>query len=148
MKKLLLTILLIPFLLLLTACEPGTLVDNTYKTLAVSQNVYDLIFKSLGDAYTEGLLSEEHKDLAIQKGNIYYNAYLKSATLLKMYADTAEENRTEGMKTMLLIATAQAVTEIKSLRKYIETILNTQLDIIDIPIYPELENYMEKQNDL
>ncbi len=143
MNKLKLIPLFLLFFLFI-GCQEDDFISSSYKTLAVSNNIYDAIYKSLGEAYKQGLLSEEYKEQAIQKGNMYYNSYMKSARLLYIYAELNENERTEGMKTTILIAIAQAITEINSLKTYIELILNQDLNLIDIPVSDELQSYLEE----
>jgi len=91
---------------------------TSYRSLTVMAATYDGIMSSLGDAYKQGLLSEDDKDKIIDVGNIFYGAYHSAEEALKAYMNAKKsgeslkpfEDKLENAVTYALITMNSYIT--------------------------------------
>lgn len=64
----------------------GKFVKNSYRSLAVSQNQYEVSLSILGDLYKEGKITSAEKDNIIKYARMYKVAHNEAVKSLEMYA--------------------------------------------------------------
>lgn len=98
MKSNLKILMVLPFLLLCMACDDFE--KNTFRTLTVMAGTYDGIMSYLGQAYKEGLISEEAKEKAIDVGNVFYGSYHTSQNLFAEYLDAKKKGNFDAQRSI------------------------------------------------
>jgi len=109
---------LVVFLVLaMAAC--ATFVRDSYRTLVVSQQSYDVTLSSMGDLYKAGKITEAQKDKAIEIGKGYKIAHNGAVAALVKY----EETNTEADKVVYVQAASVAAAELAKLLAYCQPFL-------------------------
>ena len=106
--------------LALVACASFT--TNAYKTLAVSQQTYDVTLSTLGDLYKAGKLTDAQKDKAIALGGLYKKSHNEAVSALLLY-DASDVSTQEKAKQAYLMAAADAAKRLADLIEYAKPFL-------------------------
>lgn len=113
MKKL--SFLALFFVVMLAACTADEFEKNTYKTLVVAGTTYDTTMKMVGEAYKNGTITEEQKDMVVGFAEIYYASYMVSVETFKQYLFVKSSGAdASDIKTKViqgLVVTSTALTE-------------------------------------
>ena len=117
MKAARLTIIGVVLLAFILGC--ATFTRNAYRTLAVSQQTYDATLSALGDMYKQGMLSDEHKDKAVELGTLYKAAHNSAVQALLQY----ESNPTPDNKQRYLESAAFASQQLAMLLEFAKPFL-------------------------
>ena len=81
---------LLVLMLLLVACS--TLVTDGYRTLAISNQTYDVTLFTMGDLYKAGKLTDAQRDKAIEIGRAYKIAHNGAVESLAKYEETNRDS--------------------------------------------------------
>lgn len=98
-------------LALTTAWGCASTTTNAYKVLASGKVAYQGAMNAAGDAYKQGLIGEEEKEVVIDLGNRYWAAHQSAATALEAYA-VGETDESKGRLENALQAASQALTSL------------------------------------
>jgi len=144
-KNILFSILSLCLIFSLYGCVEEDFIKSTYKTLAVSQVIYDNTFQVLSEMYKTGQITEETKDTAIKYGYVYYESFIITRNALEEYVKEIEkgDNPTEGQKTMLNIFLAETVRKLYSLVELVEMFYG-DLPNPELPVSNEVNELLKK----
>jgi hypothetical protein len=93
---------------LATAWGCASTTTNAYKVLASGKVAYQGVMNAAGDAYKQGLIGEEEKEVVIDLGNRYWAAHQSAATALEAYA-VGETDETKDRLAISLTAASDAL---------------------------------------
>jgi len=101
---------------------------TSYRSLSVMAVTYDGIMSSLGDAYKQGLITEDAKEKIIDVGNVFYGAYHSAEEAFKAYISAKKsgvdtrpfEDKLESSVTYALVSMNTYITYYNSIASGIE----------------------------
>lgn len=130
----------------LYGCQDEDFVNSTYKTLAVSQVIYDNTFQVLAEMYKTGQITEETKETAIKYGYVYYESFIITRNALEEYAKEIHKGNepSEGQRTMLNIFLAETVRKLYSLVELVEMFYG-DLPNPELPVSDEVNALIKKE---
>ena len=99
--------------LALVACASFS--QNAYKSLAVSQQTYDVTLSALGDLYKQGKVSAQVKDKAIEIGNLYKAAHNSAVQALLDYDKATDQATQDAKKQIYMKQIAEASKQLAAL---------------------------------
>ena len=93
---------------------------NTYRTLSVAKETYDVSMKSAADLYKQGRINDQQKTDIIRVGNEYRAAYFVAVDALVAYAATEAASDKEKLQTAMTEFAKVSRSFTQLLQKYIE----------------------------
>jgi hypothetical protein len=107
-------------LLALFAVSCASFQRNTYRTLSIAKETYDVSMKSAADLYKQGKINDRQKTEIIRVGNEYRAAYFVAVDALVAYAATDASDDKEKLQTAMTEFAKVSRSFTQLLQKYVE----------------------------
>ena len=119
MKK---RLFLIPILLLaLVSCAyNSSLVQSSYKVLAVSQTTYDTSMKAAADLYKQGKFGEDVKSKILKTAETYHKVHNSAVNALAKYEETYSSADANTLESQISLVSETLANLLSIIKPYLE----------------------------